>query len=1031
MRFFRAIQRRKRFFRSAIAAVTTENVLFGPAMERAFKELLKDGKAQHMQAVFRRIAVQEAFSGHVTSASDELAITWAIQDLVLWVLESQDEMYEEPRRIHAATWHQGFVRRCAARESFCLLYRTALMFQTTSRRYWHQLEWRKEYDAIKTLSASLVRQKHRNWHCKLYYTACKTQDRSRAMRLVYATRRFKRLVDHLIDVARSNLYRRFYTHVLLVAGRQTSVLQFTAASADYTRKQEAARKRDERRKEEAQRLAAEANKKRGARRGTENVSTESASITRLSSVEKLKKIHQEGERVRKISENPSEMIFAYSPGAVMETAFDVINAFVSLQPKSAGNSSEKIEAKEKIEAIEEHQADLAEKLPDQTDGAANANCAKGAQEQVSSEWFKTSDCCQTLGQFCDTQLKEIKKDQASSLYQHFLFWLQDHFESVANSWQNCDCDAFLVLEVANSLLTAWAGRCWIRNPGFMALEVDDLKQTFDAFMMLFKDVLTGFEKLRKEFPNIAVAPALLQSLQDSCAKAQKSIKDQNTTLRRHSKLKSIEEEEAEDAEAKLMIRLTLIMRWLNEDQDSLFRRVDQSFDENAASAFWAGVFVDLMKYCYRNDHIKEVPPLSIEELMVNIQQYSTEFDSDYDAIETPFQTFDGLWTLIFAGQEDYMDTTREFTWTPEGYALNSSSGKLVPVEAPDTSNVKSIYSVVHSLSWEFEKQMAAKLLPGMRHIHPVGFLGALSARRRRDRVHMWTALAIETTVCKFLNYAIRIAQGHALITVLRVFTILCLRPGRGTLLFQAGCVELLNTQIVGCESTEEVELSSAAAFALQSLLSDVYVASQVKTTTVLDIAGQLKHPVHGTMHVSIVYCLQLIIRNNESCKMELAHQTWLHGILLKLIRMKDGPEGLVASVAMLIAMLSYDAEVARLFGKDPETIFELILMLRDATDIVSRQSSLTALSSLGLSPENIEIMIQHHAFHDTLMGILATQSLQLFPLSASLAVRFVKNARMCNATMQYPKVLNALLHSMTFSDVRISAPATEVKKLKR
>lgn len=40
--------------------------------------------------------------------------------------------------------------------------------------------------------------------------------------------------------------------------------------------------------------------------------------------------------------------------------------------------------------------------------------------------------------------------------------------------------------------------------------------------------------------------------------------------------------------------------------------------------------------------------------------------------------------------------------------------------------------------------------------------------------------------------------------------------------------------------------------------------------------------------------------------------------------------GLKASVAMLLAMLAYDAHVARLFGKDPETIFELILMLRDA-----------------------------------------------------------------------------------------------------
>lgn len=33
---------------------------------------------------------------------------------------------------------------------------------------------------------------------------------------------------------------------------------------------------------------------------------------------------------------------------------------------------------------------------------------------------------------------------------------------------------------------------------------------------------------------------------------------------------------------------------------------------------------------------------------------------------------------------------------------------------------------------------------------------------------------------------------------------------------------------------------------------------------------------------------------------------------------------------MLLAMLSYDAHVASLLGKDPETIFELILMLRDA-----------------------------------------------------------------------------------------------------
>jgi hypothetical protein len=1018
VRFFRAIHKRKSFYRAAIAAVTTENVLFGPAMERAFKELLKEGKAQHVQAVFRRIAVQQALEGYTTSASDELATTWAVQDLVLWVLESQDEMYEEPRRIHALTWLQAFVWRSVARKSFGLVYFTALMFQTTSRRCWHQLEWRRQYNAIKTLNASLVRQKHRNWHCKLCYTACKVQDRARSMRLVYATRRFKKMVDHLVDVVRSNLYRRFYTHILLVGGHQTSVLQIQAASADYNREREAAWKRDEQRKAEAQRLAEEAGKKRGGRRKDEKDGpSEMVAITRLSSVDKLAKLREEDERIAQVSRIPSELIFMHSLGAVIETTFDVINTFVSLQPKSDGNFQEE---------TEEHHADSAEKSVKHTEGA-DADCAENIQERLSSEWFKTSTSGQTLQQFCETQLKGMKSQMASSVRQHFLFWLQANFEIVANRWQNCQSAACVVLEVADALLTLWARRSWIRNPGFMSLEVDDLKQTFDAFMMLFKDSSLRFAKMLKQFPNIAFAPALLQSLQDSCIEAMKNVNGQLAQLQWQSKSKSGVDEEEDNHVANLKTQLTWILNWLNKDQESLFRRVDQSFHTDPASAFWAGVFSDLMKYCYSNGHITEVPPLTVEDLMANIQQYSAEFDSDYHAIETPFQTYDGLWTLIFAGQDDYMDTTREFTWTPEGYALNASSGELVPVEAPDTQNVKSIFSVVHSLSWEFEKQLATKLLPCMRHIHPVGFLGALSARRRRDRLQMWTALAIETTVCKFLNYAIRIAEGHTLVTVLRVFTILCLRPGRGTLLFQAGCVELLNRRVVGGESSEEVELSSAAAFALQSFLSDVYVASQVKTQTALDIAEQLKHPVHGTMHVSIVYCLQLIIRNNESCKMELARQTWLHGILLTLIRMKNGPQALVASVAMLIAMLSYDAEVARLFGKDPETIFELILMLRDATDIVSRQSSLTALSSLGLSPENIDIMIQHHAFHDTLMGILATQSLQLFPLSASLAVKFVENARMCNATMQYPKVLNALLNSMTFSDVRISAPATEVK----
>ena len=142
-----------------------------------------------------------------------------------------------------------------------------------------------------------------------------------------------------------------------------------------------------------------------------------------------------------------------------------------------------------------------------------------------------------------------------------------------------------------------------------------------------------------------------------------------------------------------------------------------------------------------------------------------------------------------------MDTTRKFTWTPDGYALNAASGELVPVDVPEIKSVRSIFSAVNSLAFDFEKKMLAMIMPSIRHCHPLGFLGVSSARRRRERVQVWAALSVETTICRFLNYAVRVLEGKALITLLRVFTILCLR--RGTILLQLGCIETLSMRIVG------------------------------------------------------------------------------------------------------------------------------------------------------------------------------------------------------------------------------------------
>ena len=123
-------------------------------------------------------------------------------------------------------------------------------------------------------------------------------------------------------------------------------------------------------------------------------------------------------------------------------------------------------------------------------------------------------------------------------------------------------------------------------------------------------------------------------------------------------------------------------------------------------------------------------------------------------------------------------------------------------------------------------------------------------------------------------------------------------------------------------------------FSIFEVIDEIYLSLKWSMLRCIYLVGELM-----LEKCSSVYCLQLIVRDNEACKMELAHQTWLHKILLELIRMQDGPEGLVASVAMLIAMLSYDTEGAHLFGKDPQTISELILMLVNFSKIHSYDST--------------------------------------------------------------------------------------------
>ena len=910
IRFFRAIQKRKRFFRSAIAAVTTENILFGPPMDRAFKELLKEGKAQHMQAIFRRIAVQSALLGHVTSASAQLAETWVFQDLVMEFFEYQDQMYDEPRRIHAATWLQTFVRRLTAREQLGTVWSCGLMFQTTIRRRWGQIEWRKQYDAMRMLHACFIRQRHRRTFNKLWLYACKVQTRARSMRLLYATRRFKRMVDHLVDVARTNLYRRFYIHTLLVGNDVTSHLGELAEDADYRRDREAAEQRDAHRKQEADRRAAEdAGSPHRRRRAQEGASAATDDIKRVSSVEKMEIVRKRGQEIRE-SKLPEEKIFKHSLHQVIVTTWDIISALVSQQhavprPQSACASAARVALDEDNPTFTHVDgSEAADESGIMTTDKTALDDNKGT-----SEWLRDPDVCsQKLREFVGQQLHAYPgstNDDPGKMRQHILFWLRHSADDLARHLTSCSDVAFLMLHIVDFLLHVWSHRTWIKNPGSLSKEVDMMKAVFGAFYMMIVDSCIRLRKLQGDFPKISLCAAILQCLQESCSEGINQSGHHQRAPKMVRGKKFVDEIDPEEEQEQLWIQYKLLQRWLDENRDAIFVRA-QEYANDSEGAFWAQVCKDFLSYCYTSGHVEATLPLSWDDFTCYLERYDQEFNSDYGAIETPYQTYDNVWTLIFAGQDDYMDTTKEFKWTPEGYSLNASSGELVPVDVPDTKSIKSLFSTIQSLSFDFEKEISSKIVRDFSHIHPVGFLGALSARRRRERVRMWTALAIETSVCKFLNNAIRVTEGAALITMLRVFTILCLRPGRGTLLYQIGCVQMLNKRIVGCETGDSVELSSTAAFALQSLLSDAYVASQVDIKTAVAIADQLNHPVHGTMHVSVIYCLQLIIRNNHPCKMELASQTWLHRILLTFLRMEDGPEGAPRAPAALCPIYRSD-----------------------------------------------------------------------------------------------------------------------------
>ncbi|KAJ1495482.1 hypothetical protein T484DRAFT_1762331, partial [Baffinella frigidus] len=139
--------------------------------------------------------------------------------------------------------------------------------------------------------------------------------------------------------------------------------------------------------------------------------------------------------------------------------------------------------------------------------------------------------------------------------------------------------------------------------------------------------------------------------------------------------------------------------------------------------------------------------------------------------------------------------------------------------------LESVFGAVHELSLKFVSGLALKVAGAIGHDHPVGFLGALTARQRRDHVRLWTDVAAEVAQCRLLGAArgaalvalcrllvaaLRREAGEALVTACSATAVLALLKGRPTLLHRLGALPAL----VGAISDGKAGESQLAASAL-------------------------------------------------------------------------------------------------------------------------------------------------------------------------------------------------------------------------
>eukprot|EP00961_Rhodomonas_salina_P137258 1846600-Rhodomonas_salina.2 len=307
---------------------------------------------------------------------------------------------------------------------------------------------------------------------------------------------------------------------------------------------------------------------------------------------------------------------------------------------------------------------------------------------------------------------------------------------------------------------------WPLSTGELGFEAKKVAAILDFFMALrdpcmertlsIHESKTENQETQDKMPEPPhVGQSLLNSLADVCQAVVRGSADKVEAEKDAGILQKISETARGSApEASVMVA------WLSERASELADWVKdvEVFTDLFNDSLWVSLWASLVDHCYTSLYIVPGNLFRDNEAEAFVDKCASTLSASFPAGEKPFKLYDNLWTIVPFPDDPDMYKYLYKPCIPKGFALNAS-GIRIPVEQVKEENTTSIFEAVFALSWAFGEETVARIVPSVSSDLPLGLFGAMTARRRRERVRMWCDIATERCLCSLLLHVVRCTEG--------------------------------------------------------------------------------------------------------------------------------------------------------------------------------------------------------------------------------------------------------------------------------